>query len=117
MSLDGYLRFCEQRQAFISIYYSCCCCCWCCYYYYHYHDYYDYDQADGTPARVHAERFRGVAAIKNPDVDGTATASRSSDAICDAADGPPESLTDDGRELSPMNFYALLLGRENTVKK
>ena len=85
-------------------------------------------QDDEVSAYVHADRFRTVATIKRPDGESQHVPinPRGTDPSDAASTGggsselpaqPPESVTDDGRELSPLNFYALLLSRENTVKK
>ena len=85
-------------------------------------------QDDEVSAYVHADRFRTVATIKRPDGEsqhvpihprGTdpSDAESTGEGSSELAAEPPESVTDDGRELSPLNFYALLLSRENTVKK
>ena len=81
-------------------------------------------QDDEVSAYVHADRFRTVATIKRPDGESQHVPihPRGTDPSDAASTGEgsselPESVTDDGRELSPLNFYALLLSRENTVKK
>ena len=101
-------------------------------------------QDDEVSAYVHADRFRTVATIKRPDgesqhvpihprgdpsdAESTSTwmdrlrvkrsdAESTGEGSSELPAQPPESVTDDGRELSPLNFYALLLSRENTVKK
>ena len=94
-------------------------------------------QDDGVSAHVHADRFRTVASIKrpggeslveikprgtdSPDAESTGEEPESTGEEPweqpDEPPKPPETVSDDGRELSPLNFYALLLSRENTVKK
>ena len=84
-------------------------------------------QDDGVSAHVHADRFRTVAAIKrpggeslvviNPRGTDSSDAESTGEGSSELPAEPPESVSDDGLELSPLNFYALLLSRENTVKK